>query len=106
MDTPSDAAIERFWRRAERTDDATLYRNLRAGVYGTPGSTRRAVAERALDLRFAERARVLQIATREEGAELLGGAERASRVARMARWISFVALALALLGFARGFGLI
>ena len=106
MGTPSDAAVERFWRRAERTDDATLYRHLGAGVYGTPGSTRRAVAERALALRFTERSKALRLATREEGAELLGRAERASRVARMARWISFLALALALLGFARGFGLI
>ena len=106
MGTPSDAATERFWRRAERTDDATLYRNLRAGVYGTPGSTRRAVAERALDLRFAERAKVLQLATSAEGAELLGRAERASRVAGMARWIAILALALAILGFARGFGLL
>ena len=73
---------------------------------GTPGSTRRAVAERALDLRFAERAKVLQIATREEGAELLGRAEQAGRVARMARWIAILALAVALLGFARGFGLL
>ena len=54
MSTPVEASVERFLRRMEGTDEAALQRNLRAGVYGPPGSSRRAVVELAVESRAKE----------------------------------------------------
>jgi hypothetical protein len=105
MPPQAEKAIERFRKRTAQTDDATLYRNLGAGVYGPLGSKRRAIAERALERRLAERATAFQIATGEDRTELLRRAESAARLARMAAWTALLALAVALIGLARALGL-
>lgn len=104
MSTQNEDAVERFQRRTQGTDDATLYRNLRAGVYGPPGSTQRAVAEEALQLRFSANADALQIAAWQGTAEVSAQMERAGRLSNRALWVALVALGLALLGLARSSG--
>lgn len=104
MPAPAEDAIERFRKRTAQTDDATLYRNLGAGVYGPPGSKRRAIAESALEQRLAERATALQVATWEEPSDLVHRADAAARWARRAAWIALIALAVALFGLARSLG--
>lgn len=98
--------IERFHRRAERTDERTLMRNLEAGVYGPPGSARRSVAERALELKRAEQVEVFQAATAQERAELIAVARRAAAAATRAAWASLIAALFALLAAARSFGIL
>ncbi len=101
MAIPTEESVQRFLKRTARTDEVTLYRNLEAGVYGAPGSTGRAVAERALELRFARNAEALRIATREEAEELVRRVERAAGVATKAAWVAVVAVIVALLALAR-----
>ena len=106
MGAPNEAAVQRFRRRTDGTSVAMLYRNLRAGVYGPTGSTRREVAEVALELRLAERSQALQEGTTENATALDRRVERAFRAAQRAKRISIAALVLTLLALARGFGLI
>lgn len=101
MTTPHDEQIERFRKRTERVDDALLRRNLRAGVYGPPGSTRRAVAERAIELRSSERVEAVQLATERERTDLEAAVARAAARARLAVWLAVLALLAALVALAR-----
>ena len=67
---------------ADGTSVATLYRNLKAGVYGPTGSTRREVAEVALELRLAERSLALQEGTTENATALDRRVEHSVRTAQ------------------------
>lgn len=104
MSTPVEAPVERFLRRVEGTDESTLQRNLRAGVYGPPGSPRRAVVEQAIESRLAARARALTVATQGEREALEARVERAERLARRALWLAVLASAAAALVLAGSCG--
>lgn len=104
MSTPNEEAVERFRRRTQSTDESTLYRNLQAGVYGPQGSNRRAIAERALQLRFTAAADALQVAAGRGASEASDRMVRAGRLSISALWIAIAALGLALLGLATTFG--
>ena len=95
MNLPTDDAVHRFRLRTRGTDEATLHRNLEAGVYGPPGSARRAVAERALNARFSEVAQALQSAGGEEGARLRSQIDRLERTASRTMWLAVGALTVA-----------
>lgn len=104
MSRPNEEAVERFLRRTQSTDDSTLYRNLRAGVYGPPGSPRRAVAELALQQRFTAAADALQVSAWPGTAEVSTQIDRAGRLSNRALWLAIVALGLALLSLATTLG--
>lgn len=98
--TSHDEQVARFRRRTERIDDTVLQRNLKAGVYGPPGSARRSVAEAAIELRSNERAQALQLVTAEERTAVAAATTTASKRAARALWISIVALLAALVALA------
>jgi hypothetical protein len=103
MSTPVEASVQRFLRRMENTDEATLQRNLRAGVYGPPGSPRRAVVELAIESSLAARAQTLAVPTQDERADLKARVDRAERVARRALWLAALALVAAAIAFATSY---
>jgi hypothetical protein len=103
MSPSVEASVERFLRRIEGTEATTLQRNLRAGVYGPPGSSRRAVVELAIESRLAASARTLAVATQDERADLKARVDRAERVARRALWLAALALVAAAIAFATSY---
>lgn len=105
MTLPDEEAVDRFRRRTRGTDEATLYRNLSAGVYGPAGSRRRAVAEHALQRRFTEAAEAVQLATAGDTRRADTSLRRAQRFATWALGVAVVALVVALVGLGRAFGL-
>ena len=105
MGTPVEASVERFRRRMERTDEGTVRRNLRAGVYGPPGSPRRAAVELAVQSSLAERAQAAALVSRSEREVLEARVEGAERAARRALWVAALAVLTALLAVARSYAL-
>jgi len=104
MERPTGEELERFAVRTAGTDEATLYRNLGAGVYGVPGSRSRAVAEQVLSDRLRTMSATIQATRLDDTPDERSLRRAASRRATAALWLALIALAVAVAAWVRAGG--